>query len=648
MKYNLVGQSYTARSLAAAAQTCVNVYPERLEDTEEKAKGGAVLVGCPQKHLFKDLTVIDAGATPFRGALMVTGRLFVVAGSKFFEIDSTGALVGSIFTVTYDAANPTATLYTNGGAQQIMIVSANLVHMYDGFSMNIINLPLFTGNVRTDGKTVYWMSGDKFDPGMTATSITIAGRNFTVAVVNSPEVLTLTTTVSLTVTAGTNANPVKVTTSINHALLTGAQVFGQGFISGFAPLNSESTSPATYFTITVTAANQFEIVGKDSTAWGAFPGNGTFDPYDTVYQCTVGAMRAVSGAQIDGYFIAARLGGTKWNISPLNDGGNNGLWVWDQLDFANFESTPGNFRQVVACNEQLFLFTSTGFEAWQNTGQGVGGFPFERINGATSNLGGISRWGGIDLGGRVGYIGMHEGGIAAFILDGFTPRRVSTFAEESAWNFSSLGKDCISYTYTEDGHTFWVINFGPQTWAYDLTVGANIFSGFWHQRYAYVGGVLTAYGIKYHVFAKNELGYLANDWGAIGKHLVGGDGTGKIYEMSVNVYDDVGTDWKWQRVLPYQYDGGKRIYFGRQTLIAETGAVPSGAAPVVTREYSDDRGQTWLNPQTASLGVHNDTGLRVYWPIGGSSYERLWRYSGIGQNKVALVCIDSEQETGTV
>ncbi len=109
MRIPLIGQSYQAWSLAAAAQQTVNVYPEPFEDANEKEKGHGLLIGCPGKHLFKDLTVIDASLTPVRGIWSGGGRVFVAAGTKYCEIDSTGALVGSVRTIaiSYSSFRPT-------------------------------------------------------------------------------------------------------------------------------------------------------------------------------------------------------------------------------------------------------------------------------------------------------------------------------------------------------------------------------------------------------------------------------------------------------------------------------------------------------------------------------------------------------------
>lgn len=560
-KLPLVGQSYAAYSLAAAAQACVNLYPESIEDPNETEKGHGLLIGCPGKHLFKDLTVIDAALTPVRGIWSGGGRVWVAAGARYCEISSTGALVGSVRTIADDAGHSPVTFFANGN--QLFIVSAGVCYVDNGAGPTAISLPAFTGTAIALGFIANWVTGDYFDPGM-------VGQNFTIG----------------------------VTTRVVQQVLS-----------------------TTSLLVTVT--------------WGGAPVSGA-------YSCSA-LFAASSGAYLDGYFIAARLNTRQFNISDLLDGSNGGTYVWDALAFGQKESYPDYIRSILVDGEQLYLFGTESFEVWQNTG--AADFPFQRIDGATGRFGVSSPWSAIAIDGKVFFHASNtEGQISAFVMNGFTPKRISTYAQESDWNNTLFGSTAISFSYLEEGHHFWGMDFGSAgsqafTWFYDLSTGA------WHQRSRYVASAFSAYGTAYHTFVTNSP-TSANDWTIGGKHLVGGDGTGKIYQQSLAFYDDVSTDMKQQRALPYQYNGGNRMFFGRLDLEMQTGAVASGAEPVVTIDYSDDRGQTFVNPQTAGLGVHNDYSKRVFLPNWGSSRGRVPRVSFVGQSKIVLVACNLDRVDG--
>ncbi len=159
-------------------------------------------------------------------------------------------------------------------------------------------------------------------------------------------------------------------------------------------------------------------------------------------------------------------------------------------------------------------------------------------------------------------------------------------------------------------------------------------------------GTFTAYAPAFHAFLP--------EWGTKGEHIVGDPASGKLYKMSDEVFTDascnpgMGTYIGYRRAVPYRYNGGNQIFFGRQTLEMETGTVPSGAAPQVTRDYSDNRGNSFTNPQDASMGTHLDYTRRVFWPCGGSSRGRVWRYLILGNCKIALIDLQGEEGQGTV
>ncbi len=569
----LNGQTYQARTVAAAAQSCINIYPEKIEDPQETEKGTSLTIGCPGKHLFKDLTTISGAAHPVRGFFSGGGRVFVAAGTNYFEINSSGGLVGPINTIADDAAHSPVLMFANGN--QLFIISAGKAYIDNGAGPQQIEQSPNNAVVSALDYFLTWTSGDKFAPGMVGQNVTLN--------------------------------------------------FGGGPL-GFVVAN---------------VFNDTELSLTTSTGF-VVPTSGTFEVFQD--------MVVSSGCFGDGYFMASIALTRRFQISALNDGTNaSDPPIWNSLDSGIKESYPDYIQSILWSNEQLYLFGTESGEVWQNIGSqvvnGVATFPFQRIDGATFKYGSVSPNGPIAIGGQVFFLGGDSTGqTAAYRLNGFTPVKISTPAIENAWNNALLGSTAVSASYLEEGHTFWEISFGTgqMTWVYDLTTGA------WHQRATGAATAYGPYGRQFHTFVTNSASAPTNDWGAGGKHLVGGDGTtGKIYEQSLNFYDDDGADIARQRAVNYLYNGGNRIYYGRNNLDMETGTVASGSAPNVVRDYSDDRGQTFSNPQTASLGVHNDFDKRVFWPPSGSSYGRVYRYTITGQSKVALVNCDIDLVKGT-
>lgn len=555
-KLGLAGQSYANRSLTAAAQSNINLYGELIQDPNEREKNVAFLYGIPGRHLFKDLTTIDAAATPIRGIWTGGGRCFVAAGTKYMELDSSGNLVGSVRTISnatvYGFANSPVQFFANGN--QLFIISGDVAYVDNGFGPVQVTTGNYAGTVNTFGIGVGWVSGSKFldDGSWVGQTITINGVGYTIAGGATPPTQT------------------------------------QLFLTGSA--------------------------GIQTAVAYSFPGIN---------------MDGVTGGFLDNTFFANRANSRQFNFGSVN---NSTGPLWNGLDHGSKDSWPDHIRGILVDGEQLYLFGDESFEVWQSNPTSGTNTAFVRIDGASGRYGSASPWGPISIQGHLYFIGGgREGKPVAYVMNGFTPVRISQHGQEAVWEANHFGPNCISYSYTEEGHTFWCINFGAQTWCYDLTTGG------WHQRMEQSGGNFTPYAIAYHSYIP-EFGN--------GKHLVGGPLDGKIYEQNCAFYDHAGQDIKWQRALPHLYSGNKRMYFSRLELEMETGTAPSGT-PVVTLDYSDDRGHTFGTSENASQGTTGQFTTRVYWSALGSAYDRVFRLTGQGQGRVALVDLDLEVEIGT-
>ncbi len=634
----LVGQYSAARSLTASAQTCVNLYAEPTSDPNEKAKGIGALYGIPGRKVFKDLTTIDAAAHPVRGLFSGGGRLFVAAGTKYMELNSAGNLVGSVRTIADDGAHSPVEFFVNG--TQLFIVSAGLAYIDNGSGPTQISFPAssyndlaigYSGTLNTidlDGSgfdvELEQVSGDRFNEQMVGQGITITAVIYQVAFVRPATGAPGFTTDQMLVTVGVphSVPPVAWTLGVNNIIRSPSQPFGANDVG--STLTVTSGTGFTPQAVTILSVDGF---GNATTSASM----GTIGSHDGIATQTF-PFTALTGAFLDGYFLVNKPSSRNFYWSDLGDGGS-----WHSSQVGVKESSPDYIRSVLVNNEQLFLLGTDTYEVWQDSGgglvNGVAQDPFARINGASGHFGSISSWGPCLLDGRVYFLGGNDQGqICAYVMNGFTPQRISTYAEESAWTNGQVPSNVISYGYLEEGHSFWVFHIGTQCWAFDTTTGA------WGQRAGWDGAAFTTYPTYFHTYIA-EFG--------VGKHITGGLLNGTVYESSVNIYDDAGADVGWERALPYRYsEQGVREYYGRMTLEVQTGSVSSGAAPNITRDYSDDRGNTFVNPQTASLGVHNDFAIRVYWPRGGSSLDRVWRFRGAGKEKIALVALDLDVTVG--
>lgn len=589
MRVQINGEDYTSRSTAVAAQSNINLFAQKIEDPNETQKGPSASFGTPGRHTHCTLT----GATKIYGQWAGAGRLFEIKGTNgaspmyLEEWDSAGGLVTS----TSFAA-----------------------------TCNDREIQIFANN---DGTQLAWVAGTIGNGGYVwvANGVTIAKAAF-------------------------SAYSGKVNT---FDLVIGASTF---YVCQWVSGNKFNADQSW----TITPQSDIIINGVTYTISAVFPesvgsGNSVLiyltssagTQTDVDYSHLGADVTATTITALDGYLIAQRPPtsgydfGRQFNISGNNGSALNDFTSWNGLDFGRKESEPSNIIGIESSGGMLRLLGANGFEIWRNNGGGPTGtdFTFQRIDGATGDRGLVSPWAVKDADDKVYFLSSNEDGGAELLrLDGFQPVRVSNHAVENEWKGVNM-RSSVAWVEQYEGHTFWMIqSMNGDTWGYDVGIGA------WHKRYEWSGSAFTQYHTCRHNFIP--------EWGTAGKHITSGPLDTKVCESSLDFYDDAGTNRKWVRAMPHFFNDGKRMFFHRPELEMETGTVPSGAAPNVTLSYSKDRGKTFVNPKTASIGVNNDYIIRVVWPGTSSDRDRVYQLSGVGQYKVALVCFNMDVYMGTV
>ncbi len=376
--------------------------------------------------------------------------------------------------------------------------------------------------------------------------------------------------------------------------------------------------------------------------------------------CVPDSVTAVTGAFLSSYGLVQRPSGGSPDLGrQVNFSAPNDFTMWHGLDFFTKESAPDYIQSIMANNNQLIVFGRSGStEVWQAVASSA---VFLAIPGMVIDRGSTARYAPVSIAGYVYWMeGSSQGQVIAYRSSGGQPERVSTYAEEQAWSaalaFGSGGSlvpnNPVAFAYEDNGHLFWVINFvlgavtGVNTFVYDVTEKA------WHQRGTVVIPLIVGQDYTWGQYTPAFHAFIP-EWGSNGQHIVGDAASGKLYIMDSATFTDASNALAanfigYRRAIPYRYNGGNQIFHGRMTLEMETGTIPSGAEPVVTRDYSDDRGHTFVNPQDAGYGVHGDYSRRVFWPCGGSSRGRVWRKTIVANCKMALIDLEAEEVMGIV
>lgn len=637
MKISLAGPAYTAKSVVAAAQETINWYPETIAVGDEPRR--QTLVGRPGLKFFAQLTPAKIRCLWAGG-----GRLFAIHGNKQSEINQAAGITTAAQTVAESspAASPDpAQIFSNG--HQLMIVAGGLVYCNNGagpeqvfFQLTGTGDTLPTGTGHTFENVLYLDTGTLFTAVMMGGPITIAGRKHTVVLFIDSTHVTIDPPSPIV-----GGDPVETRWTFT----------GVGYPGGVNTL-SRDPGPMEF------AA---DMVGKVITANGRNYTVTAFTdvdhlaitpaaPYEADVRWNIQGdepVTAVTGGFLDGYFVVnrppnppapvARAGtrrrnragveedpGRQFNISALQDG-----TLWDPLDFGVKEGHGDYIRSILCDHEELWLLGNETTEIWSNVGDPL--FPFQRIPGAFIHEGSVSTYAPCSVGTTVcALTGSPNGQTVAYQAVGFQPQRVSTFAQEQAWNAPGFNaRDAVSYSYLDAGHLFWVINFWAQqqTWVYDVT------EKLWHQRYAYSAPLAkyVRYQPWFHVFIP--------EWGVGGKHIVGDPATGKLYEQSLDFYDDDDNVIQYIRTFPHLLDEDRNLFHHRFELFLETGTVVAPAPEmIVGLDWSNDRGHTFPANRTVlqTSGVAGKFNKRIVWRRLGSSRDRVYRIGVQGKGKVAL------------
>ncbi len=363
---------------------------------------------------------------------------------------------------------------------------------------------------------------------------------------------------------------------------------------------------------------------------------------------------AVGVGFLDGYFVYNEPNSQKFWVTSLYDGTSV-----DPLDFASAEGSPDDLVTLIVDHREVWLFGQTSVEVWYNAG--LPDFPLARIQGAFNEIGCQAPYSVAKLDNALFWLGKDaRGNGVVYRSKGYTGERVSTHAVEWQIQQYSTLADAVAYTYQQDGHAFYVLNFptANTTWVYDVSTGV------WHERAGWENNSFTRHRGQCQMNFNNEI--------VIGDYVAG-----NLYAYDMTVYTEADTIQKWLRswrALPTGQNDLKRTaqhnlqldcesgvgLAGSEideeiALAAESGALivtedgkligcgstfVQGANPQVMLRWSDDGGHTWSNEHWKSMGKIGQYGRRVIWRRLGMTLklrDRVYEISGTDPVKIAIM-----------
>jgi hypothetical protein len=282
---------------------------------------------------------------------------------------------------------------------------------------------------------------------------------------------------------------------------------------------------------------------------------------------------------IDGYFLWTIASPDQFIISALNDG-----LTYDPLDVATVEGDPDFIIGVTNDHREVQFFGTRTTEIWFNSGGAD--FPFERQGNAFIERGCFDRDSIVKIDNSVIFVGDDR---IVYRLNGYTPQRVSTDAIDTQIASAAWYR---GFTYTQEGHKFYVLST-------DLgTVALDVATGLWHERQSYlldtyrVGCAETCYG----------------------KTWFGDAYSGKIYNPSLDAFDEDGQPMPVIVEIPTIERDRDWLRCYAIELYCETGVgTATDEDPQAIMQYSTDGGRIWSNEIFRSLGAVGEYKTRAIW-----------------------------------
>lgn len=359
---------------------------------------------------------------------------------------------------------------------------------------------------------------------------------------------------------------------------------------------------------------------------------------------------------LDGYFVFNEPGTQKIWVTTLYDG-----TTVDPLDYASAEGSPDGVVSLIVDHREVWVFGTNSTEVWYNAGNPD--FPLARIQGAFNEIGCEAPYSVAKLDNAIFWLGADARGRGiVYKSKGYIGERVSTHAVE--WQIQQYPNisDAVAYTYQQDGHAFYVLNFptANTTWVYDVSTGV------WHERASWNNGVFTRHRGNCQLSFSNDI-------------LIGDYQNGNVYAFDLDVYADNGQIQRWLRswrAIPtgentlnrtaqhslqldcesgVGLDGIDPMDGYLDLLITESGDVITtesglglditpitvqGANPQVMLRWSDDGGHTWSNEHWVSMGRIGKYWQRAIWRRLGMTLklrDRVYEVSGTDPVKIAIM-----------
>lgn len=313
---------------------------------------------------------------------------------------------------------------------------------------------------------------------------------------------------------------------------------------------------------------------------------------------------ATMGGMIDGYGVVLDIDTSKLRVSNLLD-----LGTYDPTQTAQRSTASDPWKAMLVKYPRIWLLGEHTGDVWYNAQTSP--FPFAPVPSVQIPYGCKAPFSLKACGQSVMWLTQtQQGGGQVVEAQGYTPTVVSDEPLEYALSQYSRIDDAVAYSYQEQGHDFYCLNFpsAKATWVYDQTERT------WHER-----GTWNTTTASYGIFGPQYHAHV------FGHHLVLHAENGTVYRQSVDLATDASSVLiRRMRIPPVLEHVDKKTQIPGLQLDLEAGlglTSGQGSDPRVSLRMSKDGSKTWGNERYRSAGTQGQYTKRVIWRRCGQGWK---------------------------
>jgi hypothetical protein len=329
-------------------------------------------------------------------------------------------------------------------------------------------------------------------------------------------------------------------------------------------------------------------------------------------------------AWIDGYFMTTD--GEFLVVTELTD-----PTQVNPLKYGSSEIDPDPVIAIIKLRNEIYAINRNTIEVFDNVGGDL--FPFQRIDGAQIQKGGIGTHGCCVFAETIAFLGSGRNEAPA----------IYSGNNATATKISSTEIDEILSDYTEaqlatvkleaqvnknQNHLY--VHLPDKTLVFDAASSAEFGVNVWF--------ILTSSATGFSKYLARDLLWHNNRW------TIGNPTSGVIGHLDDSIGTHYGNNVRWEFGTTILYNEGTGGVVHELELVGITGRVAFGANPLISTSYSLD-GQTWSQDRTVSVGAAGQRQKRIVWFQQGSMRNwRIQRFRGQSDAHVSFVRLEAQLE----